>query len=116
MEGKTTKKIQATCLPAMEKHANDLDNGDEAEAQEEGKAEHVELQVRPVDPHCGRLAHHLKCQMSNVKCQMSNGKCQKANGNCQISMLSMFNSVGFVSIALDWVPFWWFEIWSTSLQ
>ena len=49
----------STCLPAMEKHPNNLDDSDQAEAQEEGKAEHVQLQVRPIDLHGGRLPDHL---------------------------------------------------------
>ena len=48
-----------TCLPAVEEHADDLDDSDETEAGEEGEAEHVQLLVRPVDLHRGVLPHHL---------------------------------------------------------
>ena len=48
-----------TCLPAVEEHADDLDDSDETEAQEEGETEHVELHVGPVDPHEGPLSDHL---------------------------------------------------------
>ena len=48
-----------TCLPAMEKHSNNLDDSDQAKAKEEGKAEHVQLQVAPVDPHGGPLPDHF---------------------------------------------------------
>ena len=48
-----------TCLPAVEEHADDLDDSDETEAGEEREAEHVQLLVRPVDLHRGVLSHHL---------------------------------------------------------
>ena len=43
----------------MEKHANNLDDCDKAEAQEECEAEHVKLHVGAVDDHGGGLPHHL---------------------------------------------------------
>ena len=72
------KDLMPTCLPAVEEHADDLDDSYEAEAGEEGEAEHVQLLVRPVDLHRGVLSHHLEVMLMMMTFMHSTSEATKA--------------------------------------
>ena len=72
------EKKTPTCLPAVEEHADDLDDSNEAEAGEEGEAEHVQLHVRPVDLHRGVLPHHLEVRVMMMTFMHSTSEATKA--------------------------------------